>query len=172
MLSARLAPVVAPRFDLSTVQEPALRRDLEALTRVRGASLAWLPEVVFLRVEGPGMPPQYFSLLRNTAHKNVAHMFKETQELLPAEHTLTVVPGFIGAYPNAIFRVRRSEVPALATAIGALATEADYGKLADRFAVRRTNPAFWNASDQMLDAYSASAPAEAGLFDYSRLENR
>ena len=34
-------------------------------------------------------------------------------ELLPAENTLTVVPGFIGAYPNAIYRVRRADLPAL-----------------------------------------------------------
>ena len=35
------------------VADPALRRDLQALSNVRGASLAWLPEVVFLRVERP-----------------------------------------------------------------------------------------------------------------------
>jgi hypothetical protein len=172
MLSAHLALVNAPRFDLSTVRDATLRRDLQELTGVRGASLAWMPEVVFLRVEGRGMPPQFFSLLRNTAHKNVAHMFKETQELLSAEHTLTVVPGFIGAYPNAIFHVGRGEVPALATAIGTLSSEVDYTKLADRFAIRRTSPRFWAASDEMIDAYSAWAPIEAGLFDYGRLENR
>ena len=176
MLSARLAPVVKPRFDLSTVADPTLRRELQALTNVRGASLAWMPELVFLRVDPPaGSPsatPQYFTLLRNTAHRNVAHMFKEAQELVPAENTMTVVPGFIGAYPNAVFRVTRDELPALAAAVGALASEADYRRLADRHAIRRTNPQFWSASDALIDAYATWAPAEAGIFDYSRLENR
>ncbi len=170
MLSARVAPVAAKRFELSSVADPALRRDVQALSNVRGASLAWMPEVVFLRVEQPTASPQYFSVLRNTAHKNVAHMFKE--ELLPAENTLTVVPGFLGAYPNAIFSVKAADLPALANAIGSLASEDDYRKLADRYAVRRTNPRFWATSDELMDAYARWGGVEAGLFDYNRLENR
>jgi len=175
MLNARAAPVVSKRFELSSVADPALRLDLQALASVRGASLAWMPEVMFLRVERPagsakGSAPQYFSVLRNTAHKNVAHLFKE--ELLPAENTLTVVPGFLGAYPNAIFSVRAADLPALANALGSMASEDDYRKLADRYAVRRTNPRFWATSDELIDAYATWAPTEAGIFDYSRLENR
>jgi Fatty acid cis/trans isomerase (CTI) len=172
MLRARLAPVLAPRFDLSTVADESLRRDLRALGDVRGASTAWLPEVVFLRVDDPPRPAQWFTVLRDTAHSNVSHVFFEGSELLPAENALTVVPGFIGAYPNAIYRVRRAEVPALTAAIGALGSEADYGKLADRFGVRRTDPGFWDASDAMHEAYARSTPLEPGLFDYNRLENR
>jgi hypothetical protein len=171
LLRARVAPTLAPRFELATVQYAGLRRELDTLAAVRGASLAWLPEASLLRVDGAG-GPQYFSLLRNTAHKNVAHMFKEAQELVPAENTLTVVPGFIGAYPNAIYRLRPEDLPAFTAAVASLASEADYRRLADRFAVRRTNPGFWAVSDQLVDAYVASAPREAGILDYSRLENR
>jgi predicted amidohydrolase len=166
-----VAPTLAPRFELATVPDASLRRDLQALAAVRGANLAWLPEATVLRLDGAA-GVQYFSLLRNTAHKNVAHMFKEAQELIPAENTLTVVPGFIGAYPNAIYRVRPEELPALTAAVAALGSEGDYRKLADRYAVRRTNPGFWAVSDQLMDAYAASAPIEAGVLDYSRLENR
>ncbi len=172
LLRTRLAPVLAPRFDLATVTDEGLRRDLQSLGAMRGASTAWLPEVAFLRVDDPPRPPQWFSLLRNTAHSNVSHLLLESAELLPGENTLTLVPGFIGAYPNAVWRVRRAELPALAAAIGGLASEGDYRKLADRFAIRRTDPAFWAASDAMVDAYARSAPREAGLFDYNRLENR
>ena len=175
MLSARVAPAAAKRFDLSSVADPALRRDLQTLSNVRGASLAWIPEVVFLRVEQPTSSakesaPQYFTVLRNTGHKNVAHLF--TEEVLPAENTLTVVPGFLGAYPNAIFSVKAADLPALANAIGSLASEDDYRKLADRYAVRRTNPRFWATSDELMDAYARWGGVEAGLFDYNRLENR
>ena len=172
MLRTRLAPVLAPRFGLSTVADDALRRDLESLAAVRGASTAWLPEVVFLRVDDPPRPPQWFTLLRDTAHSNVSHIFLEKAELLPAENTLTLVPGFIGAYPNAIYRVRRTDLPVLAAAIRGLGSEDDYRKLADRFALRRTDPGFWAASDAMHDAYARSTPLEPGLFDYNRLENR
>ena len=38
MLSARVAPAAAKRFELSSVADPALRRDVQALSKVRGAS--------------------------------------------------------------------------------------------------------------------------------------
>ena len=83
-----------------------------------------------------------------------------------------MVPGFIGAYPNAIYRVPARELPAFEAALRGLASEADYRALADRYAVRRTSPAFWAASDALYQAYRAAAPQEAGLFDLSRFENR
>jgi hypothetical protein len=172
LLGRHLRPVLAPRFDLASVPDAALRQKLQQLTAVRGASLAWLPEAVVLRIDDPPRAPLYFSLLRNTAHSNVTHLLKEKSELLPAENTLTVVPGFIGAYPNAIFRTTPAELPALSAAISKLASEKDYRALADRFVIRRTDPAFWAASDAMIDAYAQWAPLEAGLFDYNRLENR
>jgi hypothetical protein len=125
-----------------------------------------------MRVDGPPRAPQWFTLLRDTANSNVSHVVFEKQELLPAENTLTVVPGFIGAYPNAIYRVRRADLPALTAAIRGLGSEDDYRKLADRFGVRRTDPAFWAASDAMNEAYAQSRTPDAGLLDLNRLENR
>jgi len=127
---------------------------------------------VLMRVDDPPRSPQWFTLLRDTAHRNVSHIVFEKQELVPSENTLTVVPGFIGAYPNAVYRVRRADLPALAAAIRGLGSEDDYRKLADRFAIRRTDPTFWAASDAMNDAYAQSGSLDAGLFDLNRLENR
>jgi hypothetical protein len=172
LLQARLGPALAKRFGLDAVDDPALRRELEALGRLRGETLAWLPEVALLRVDEPPRPARYFTLLRNTGHSNVSHVFTERQEILPAENTLTVVPGFIGAYPNALYAVPRGDLPGLRNAIAGLASEADYRALADRYAIRRTRPDFWEHSDALQEAHAAWAPVEAGLFDYNRLENR
>jgi hypothetical protein len=128
--------------------------------------------MVVLRVERTSGAPQYFSLLRDTAHANVAHLVREKANLMPADNRLTVVPGVLGAYPNAIYRVREGDLPALESGIRGLAAEADYRALADRFAIRRTSPDFWLASDALHEAYRAGAPLEAGLLDYNRLENR
>jgi hypothetical protein len=172
LLKRRLASVLDTRFDLSVVRDPALRAGLQALASVNGAGLSWLPEMSVLRIDGSADGARYFTLLRNTAHANVAHLAREKAELRPEENTLTVVPGFIGAYPNALYRAEVAELPALRQAIAGLASEADYRRLADRFALRRTDPAFWAASDALHDAYLAWAPREAGLFDYNRLQNR
>jgi hypothetical protein len=172
LLGQRLAPVLDRRFDLSGVNDARLRTELQALAAVKGTPLSWLPEMSVLRIDGLAGGARYFTLLRNTAHANVAHLAREKSELLPDENTLTVVPGFIGAYPNAIYRSSVAELPVLRTALAGLASEADYRKLADQFALRRTNPQFWATSDALHDAYGAWAPLEAGLFDYNRLQNR
>jgi Fatty acid cis/trans isomerase (CTI) len=172
LLRQRLAPVLDKRFDLAGVGDARLRSELQSLAAVKGASLSWLPEMSVLRIDGGSGGPRHFTLLRNTAHGNVAHLAREKSELLPDENTLTVVPGFIGAYPNAIYRSGISELPALREALAGLASEADYRKLADRFAVRRTNPQFWATSDALHQAYAKWAPLESGLFDYNRLQNR
>jgi Fatty acid cis/trans isomerase (CTI) len=154
------------------VADARLRAELQSLAGLKGASLSWLPEMSVLRIDGGGGGPRHVTLLRNTAHANVAHLAREKSELRPEENTLTVVPGFIGAYPNAIYRLDAGDLRSLREAIAGLASEADYRKLADRFALRRTNPQFWAASDALHDAYGAWAPLEAGLFDYNRLQNR
>jgi hypothetical protein len=172
LLSRRLAPVLGPRFELASVTDVGLRQQLQQLAAVRGASLSWLPEAVVLRVDAAPNAPQYFSLLRNTGHRNVSHLMREKGELVPDEDTLTVVPGFIGAYPNAILHATPAELPALTAALGTLASQADYGRFADRFVIRRTSAAFWPASDALAAAYKQWSPLEAGLFDYNRLDNR
>ena len=164
--------MLGPRFDLASVPNAVLRKNLQGLASIRGASLSWLPPTVVLRVDDPPRAPQYFTLLSIIGHSNVSHVLRENSELLPDENTLTVVPGFIGAYPSAIYRATPAELPELAQAIGKLKSEADYRALADRFVIRRTSPEFWAASDAMIAAYARLAPLEAGLFDYNRLENR
>ncbi|MFZ2990040.1 fatty acid cis/trans isomerase, partial [Ideonella sp.] len=171
-LQQRLAPVLSPRFELAREPDAALRRGLQQLAQVQGAGLALWPEAVLLRIDAPGQPPRYFSVLRDTGHLNVSTLLRESAMLAPAENKLTVVPGFVGAYPNAMLRSSVADLPALAQAVAGLKTEADYRALADRHAIRRTDPGFWAASDALMDAYQRWAPAEAGLFDYSRLENR
>ncbi len=172
LLGTRLTPVLKGRLDLGNVTDARLRRELAALGSLEGESLAWLPEVAVLRVDEPRKAPRWFTLLKNTGHSNVSHVFAEGQEILPRENTLTVVPGFVGAYPNAVYAVGRSDLAALRAAIGALRSEADYRALADRYALRRTRADFWAQSDALQDAYAAWAPVEGGLLDYNRLENR
>jgi len=172
LLEQRLAPVADRHHDLSGIGDAALQADLEALAGLRGAALSWLPEVVILRIDDGARAPLYVTLLRNTGHGNVSSLLREGRELLPDENTLTVARGFVGAYPNAIYRARRGQIGELARAIEGLASEDDYRALADRFAVRRSDVAFWQYSDELQMTHLRLAPLTAGLLDYNRLENR
>jgi hypothetical protein len=172
LLQAHLSPILKHQFDLSTVKDAALRQDLKTLANVRGRSLSFMPEVAFLRLNNANGEPRYFTLLRNTGHSNVTHMLDEKAELLPDENTLTVVPGFIGAYPNALYEMTQEQLSAFTAAVQSLTSESDYRKLADRFAIRRTNKQFWTYSDSLQDANAELNPIDGGLFDYNRFENR
>ena len=179
LLNRRLAPVLDHRHRITPATEPheATRKSLLQLAALKGPALQWLPEATMLRIDATAAPDgghgaRYVSLLRNTGHLNVSTLFREGAMLAPAEHTLTVAPGFIGAYPNALLHASPAQLPELVQAIAGLKSEADYRALADRFAVRRTNPHFWGASDALMAAYRQWSPAEAGLLDWARLENR
>ncbi|SFM28728.1 Fatty acid cis/trans isomerase (CTI) [Variovorax sp. OV329] len=173
MLTQRMAPLSSAQYP-ALRQEPdaALRAQLLRLAAVRGASLSWGNEISVLAVESPGQPTRWFSLLRDTGHNSVSYFLREKAQLRPDENTLTVVPGVLGAYPNAFYRVQAGELPAFTQALGKLASEADYAAFSERFAVRRTNPGFWAFSDALLTSYAREQPLATGLLDYNRLENR
>ncbi|MEJ8857272.1 fatty acid cis/trans isomerase [Variovorax robiniae] len=170
-LKARLGPVLDTRLDLGLNAPPALRAPLRELAAISGVSLQWLPEVTLLVIDTPGGPVSTYTMLRNTAHASVSHLL-ERKELRPEEDTLTVVPGVVGSYPNAFYRLDAAQLPALAEAIRRLGSEADYTDFAKRWSVRRTDRAFWAVSDDVISRYLAAQPLEAGVLDYNRLENR
>jgi hypothetical protein len=168
-----LNPVLNKRYELSA---SALGReslaDLQALAELKGRAVSYLPEASFLTIiDGQGREHQ-FTLLRNSAHSNISELFDEEDRRLPEEDTLTLVPGFLGAYPNAFYRVDAARLPGFVKQIGSLKSEADYAVLATHFALRRTDGRFWSHSDALHEAYRKIYPVEAALFDYSRFENR
>jgi len=176
MLATKLAPVLDRQHDLPQESDPVLRAELGRLASLRGPSVTLMPELAFLAVtEAPGAAADtaaIFSLARDTAHTNVASLFREEKRLVPAENALFVGRGFIGAYPNAFFRVARAELPAFTSAVAALRSEADYRALVARFGVDRVDTGFWQHSDAMGRAFARWDPVAAGVFDYGRLENR
>jgi hypothetical protein len=172
LLAERRAPVLEHSFDLSQVEDATLRDQLQMLATLRGRSLSFMPEASLLRLDEADGSTRYFSLLRNTGHSNVAHLMDEKKALRPDENTLTVVPGFIGAYPNALFVVPRASLVDYTLAVQGLSSEDAYRTLVDSFGIRRTHPSFWTYSDAVQDAYAQQNTDAAALLDYNRLENR
>ncbi|HMS26119.1 MAG TPA: fatty acid cis/trans isomerase [Burkholderiaceae bacterium] len=179
LLQQRLAPVLNKRHVINTRNEPdsKVRQLLSQLAMARGAALQWLPEATILRIDTTqkadgGHDARYYSLLRNVAHSNVSTLFSESATLIPNEYTLTVVPGIVGAYPNALLHANALQLPELVQMIADLKSNADYTKMANRFAIRRTNPDFWVSSDAMMTAYRRWDSQETGILDLSRFDNR
>jgi hypothetical protein len=173
LLRRHLGPALDESRDIDLGADAFVTDELGRLAATQGESLNWLPEVGFLTITGmPGGSDAHFTFIRNTGHSNVSHLLSEGQEILPQEDTLTVAVGLVGAYPNAFYRVDRKQLPNLVTAISTLESETDYAAFLDRFGVRRSDPTFWEHSDDLFAAFQSMSPLEAGRFDYNRLENR
>jgi hypothetical protein len=83
-----------------------------------------------------------------------------------------VVPGLIGAYPNAFFQLERGRLPEFIQAVAGLDADDAYKHLVERFALRRTDANFWKFSDRLQAEEARMDLRDRGLLDYNRLENR
>jgi hypothetical protein len=170
LIEARAGRTAPHAFDLDRVEDASTRSLLVRLHKVRGGPASLLPEMSFVTVTAPDGSRAHFTILRDSGHTNVAHLFHEEARRVPAEDELTVVRGFLGAYPNALFEVSRKDLPAFVDAVAALDGEAAYGELRKRFGVSRASEHFWTYSDQINADHAKQDGLAAGLFDYNRLE--
>jgi hypothetical protein len=130
-----------------------------------------LPELSMLTIE-TAKGPEPFTLIHNDGHTNVASMFHEKDRRLPAEDTLTVVPGFLGSYPNAFFKVPQAGLHQFVDAVSNLAAESNYAQLMNDYGIRRSDPGFWAHSDLIFGEVETLDYPDRGVLDYSRIENR
>jgi len=167
-----LKPVLNNRYELTETSLPDAFGLLKQLANLKGKAVSYLPEMVFITLTDTQQQEHHFTLLRNSAHSNVSELFKEENRRLMDEDTLTLVPGFLGAYPNAFYRFGVNQLPMFIETVKKLNSKAAYTALTARFAIRRTNPQFWAHTDTLHAAYRKNFPIEAGLLDLNRFENR
>jgi hypothetical protein len=142
-------------------------RQLRRLARLRGGGIRHLPELSYIRVGDT-----VYSMTRNKGLLNVSFMFRETSRRVPAEDTITIVPGFIGSYPNQFFDVEPAALPDFIRRVLFLSGPGDVTALVDNYGVRRTDGRFWEYSDFFNRRYREGNPVTAGIFDLNRYENR
>ncbi|MEY4579250.1 MAG: hypothetical protein RL701_3953 [Pseudomonadota bacterium] len=147
-----------------------LAHELAELQQWRGAPASALPELSFLEVEVGAGKQRYFTIVRDSAHTNVAQLFAEDARRVYEDDQLRVFPGFLGAYPNALFHVGRGQIREFVQSVGSIQKDSDYNELRKRFGVLRNSSEFWRVSDRMVAAARADEPLTAGIFDYNRLQ--
>ena len=140
----------------------------EKLQGTSGIAISFLPQTTIIEIPGKGL----FTLVHNSAYSNLSSLFGEDKRRIPAEDNLTIARGVIGNYPNSFLRVEDQSLDAFVTEFQAMRSDADYRKLRDTYAIRRSNPDFWTFSDHVHELYFRNQPKEAAILDYNRLENR
>lgn len=171
MLRQHLAPVLPDRYAMTSIRRAAARASLEKLNGLTGLPANLVPQNSFIEIAGPS-GNYYVTLIRNNGHLNITSIFGEKKFRKLDEDSLLIVPGFLGAYPNAFFLVNEIELDQFVERIATLRTEGDYSRLLDAYGIRRTNPNFWRQSDAFHSAARERLGFEFGLFDYGRFENR
>jgi len=170
LLKIRLGPILSHAFDWDNVEDRTFHLGLERLEGVVGRAATWMPETSFITVRAKPGVSNHFTVLRDSAHSNVTHLFNEDDRRLRREDALSVVRGFLGAYPNALFDVPRADFDTFVEAVAKLDSAAAYRDLRTRFGVLRASDGFWKYSDRIHAEHRKDAIIAPGLFDYSRLE--
>ncbi|MBQ0719884.1 MAG: fatty acid cis/trans isomerase [Gammaproteobacteria bacterium] len=171
MLAQRLNKVLPTKHQMSSLRSAATRGQLARLLTLKGKAVTFMPEIAFVKIES-NEGDEYLTLVANRAYSSMTSMIKEQKNRLPDEDTLSVVPGFIGAYPNAFYQLEEAQLANFVDAISGIETESDYGQLLDAYGVRRTDADFWVKSDAFHRAYRQRYPLSSGVLDFNRLDNR
>jgi hypothetical protein len=150
-------------------QVDALMRKLADL---KGEEIHALPEVSFLRVKtADSLKDFVYTLIHNRKLLNVSFIFGESLRREPEQDTLTVVPGFLGSYPNIFLAVQKDHLAEFIEQLQHAKTDTDLDKFYSQYSIRRTNPEIWQYYDWFNKKYRSEQPESAGLFDMNRYEN-
>ena len=83
----------------------------------------------------------YF-LITDKAYSNISKL-SEGSNRLPEQDSVTIVPGFIGSYPNFFFTVEKAHLIEFINTLGVARTEIEKDEIYSRFGLRRTHPKLW-----------------------------
>lgn len=172
-LQEKLAPALNKEhnFDQGFTAEP-LRAALSDLNNIPAKAASHMPQTAVLALQDKTGRTEYYSLLSNSAFSNISYLLGDEDRRLPQEDTLSVAYGLVGTYPNVLLKVSTAQLEEFVQQVARIQTDADYIKLLDQFAVRRTSPNFWAFSDELHHAYQQAHPISFGYLDFNRLENR
>ncbi|CAM4264914.1 fatty acid cis/trans isomerase [Pseudoalteromonas byunsanensis] len=167
-ISAALKAVLSRRYDHTSV--PSV---LAQLNNLPYKAINTLPQVSFILQRQSNGEHKAFTLLHHNAHYNISSLLNEDGQRAFEEDTATLVPGFIGDYPEAIWYLAdEHNTQAFVSQLAAVENEKQYQDVTEKFAIRRTHPQFWQYSDLLHQVAKQYRGIEYGLFDYNRLENR
>jgi len=156
---------------LSQSVDPEITQEIIKLQQLKAYEIDALPEMSLLRIRGE--TDLVYSLMRNKSLKNVAFMVGEGLLGLREKEldTLTVVPGFVGSYPNFFFTVKQTDLPSFIEALRSAKTDQQKNMFYEKYGIRRTNPKIWQQVDWFNSEHKKYRGIRAGLFDLNRYHN-
>ncbi|MDF1764081.1 MAG: fatty acid cis/trans isomerase [Oleibacter sp.] len=171
-IRALLLPALDSKYSLEQNVGPELLAKLSKINLINGRAATLMPEISYVMLDDITGGKKVFTITRASGHSNLTGLLYEEENRLPSEDYLTIVPGILGSYPNAIYRLSNIRLDDFISAVTQLNSEKDYKDFAYRFAIRRTDPNFWQHSDDLHAWFKRNDSMYAGILDLNRLENR
>ena len=158
------------RDNITPIQQQ-VDSDMRKLAKFKGLQLSALPELSLVRViMGAAEEDRVYSLITDKAYSNISKL-SEGSNRLPEQDSVTIVPGFIGSYPNFFFTIEKAHLMEFINTLGVARTEIEKDALYSQFGLRRTHPKLWQHVDWFNQQYKEEKGVSAGLLDMSRYEN-
>ncbi|SER50506.1 Fatty acid cis/trans isomerase (CTI) [Nitrosomonas sp. Nm51] len=172
-LQHKLSDILSKRYDLDNDAIPEWHRSmLKKLHGLKGKAMSILPEMGLLTVVERNRQNRVYTILRNSAHTHITSLLFEQNNRVPEEDYITVLPGFVGGYPDALWQVEFGLLEDFVKQASQLENEDDYYRLMNEYGIRRSHTQFWQFSDQLHENFQMFDPVEYGSLDYNRIENR
>jgi len=145
---------------------------MKNLAKLQGEQIRALPDVSFLRIRTANPDDDLvYTLVVNKALSNLSFVFAENIRRTPENDTLTVIPGFLGSYPNFFFSTTLPQLPEFIASLKNTRSAKDLETFYERFGIRRSNPEIWAYSDWFNAQYKKRQGLKADLFDLNRYRN-
>ncbi|MEC4749161.1 fatty acid cis/trans isomerase [Methylomicrobium sp. Wu6] len=159
------------RADTTPIQQQ-VDREMRHLAKLQGLELGALPEMSLLRVKtGDPEGDLVYTLLIDKAYSNISKMVSLGSRRLPENDKITIVPGFVGSYPNFFFSVEKNRLSEFINMIRSARSETDLEPLYSQFGIRRTNSEIWQQADWFNEQHKKYRGLQAGLLDMNHYEN-
>jgi len=108
----------------------------------------------------------------NKGYANLTSMFENEDKRDPSQDTLTILPGFVGSYPNFFYVVDLEDIGQFSDTLAILQNPDDHERFDALYGISRTNEELWKHSDWFHSTAAQADPIESGIFDLNRYRNR
>jgi hypothetical protein len=126
------------------------------------------PDTSLILIEAGGKVKKAVTVVRDRAHSVFGRLVLESTARLPGQDRLAIIDGLATSYPNLFFEVAEEKVPEFLGQMSAIRDEASAKTFIQRWGVLKTNPRFWEVSDQLHTYLRELDPVEYGVMDYTR----
>lgn len=148
-----------------------IQKFLQQLADLNGKKVEGWPEVSFLRVTRFNDEESWYTLFLNRGYYNVTSLLFDQYNRAPSENTVTVVKGLQTSYPGMFFELDEQDVNVFLALASRVKNKSELQRWVKAYGVRRTDPAFWDFSDDLLFYQQKVEPVTWGIFDLNRYLN-